>query len=110
MEVKKHMPRVIHFEIAADIPERAVKFYQKAFGWKIEKWAGPVDYWIVATGEDKEVGINGAITEKSDCVTATTNTIGVISLEDTVKKIMEAGGKQLMPNARNWLHDLLQGY
>ena len=97
MEVKKPMPRVIHFEIAADIPERAVKFYQKAFGWKIEKWAGPVDYWLVATGEDKEVGINGAITEKSDCVTATTNTIGVISLEDTVKKIMEAGGKQLMP-------------
>ena len=97
MEVKKHVPRVIHFEIAADCPERAVKFYRKVLGWKIEMWAGPVDYWLVATSEDKDVGINGAITEKSDYVTATTNTIGVASFEDAVTKIIEAGGKQLMP-------------
>ena len=96
MEVKKHMPRVIHFEIAAENPERAVKFYKMVFDWKIEKW-GPVDYWLVTTGEDKEAGINGAITEKTDYVTATTNTISVISFEDAVKKIKEAGGKQLMP-------------
>ena len=95
--MKTHLPRVIHFEIAADNPERAVKFYQKVFGWKIEKWAGPVDYWLVTTGENKEPGINGAITEKSDYVTATTNTISVASFEDAVKKIEEAGGKQLMP-------------
>jgi len=92
----KHTPRVIHFEIAADNPERAVKFYQKVFGWKIEKW-GPIDYWLVTTGEDKEPGINGAIAEKGDYVTATTNTIGVASFDDAVKKIIEAGGKQLMP-------------
>jgi predicted enzyme related to lactoylglutathione lyase len=96
-EVKKQMPRIIHFEIPADNPERAVKFYQKVFGWKVEKWAGPVDYWLVTTGGDKEYGINGAITEKSDYVTAITNTIGVASFEDAVKKIKESGGKQLMP-------------
>ena len=90
------MPRVIHFEIAAENPERAVKFYQKAFGWMIEKW-GPVDYWLVTTGEDTEPGINGAITEKNDHVTSTTNTIGVGSFEEALKKIIEAGGKQLMP-------------
>ncbi|HEX3043728.1 MAG TPA: hypothetical protein VHY08_03160 [Bacillota bacterium] len=27
------MPRVIHFEILADQPERAAGFYQKVFGW-----------------------------------------------------------------------------
>jgi predicted enzyme related to lactoylglutathione lyase len=32
------MPRVVHFEIPADDTGRAVKFYQKVFGWKIEKW------------------------------------------------------------------------
>jgi len=93
------MPRVIHFEIPADNPERAVKFYWKVFGWKIEKWAGPVDYWLITTGEDKEPGINGAITEKSDHVNVTTNTVDVVSYEDAVKKIMEAGGKVLMPKA-----------
>ena len=90
------MPRVIHFEIAADNPERAGKFYQNVFGWKIEKW-GPVDYWLVTTGEDEEPGINGAITEKNDHVTSTTNTIGVGSFEEALKKIIDAGGKQLMP-------------
>jgi predicted enzyme related to lactoylglutathione lyase len=90
------MPRVVHFEIPADRPERAVKFYKKVFGWKIDKW-GPVDYWLVTTGEDKEPGINGAITSKSDFVAVTTNTVGVASYDNAVKKIAEAGGKVLMP-------------
>jgi predicted enzyme related to lactoylglutathione lyase len=92
---EKEMPRVIHFEIPADNPERAAQFYQKVFGWKVDKWAGPMDYWLAKTGEDKEPGINGAITEKGDYVAATTNTIDVASYEDAVKKIMEAGGKVL---------------
>lgn len=91
------MPRVIHFEIPADDPERAVQFYQKVFGWKVEKWVGPVDYWLATTGEDKEPGINGAITEKGDYVTATTNTIDVTSYEEAAKRIVETGGKVLTP-------------
>jgi len=91
------MPRVIHFEIPADNPERAAKFYKKVFNWEINMWAGPVKYWLVKTGEDKEPGINGAITEKSANVKVTTNTISVASYEDAVKKIVEAGGKVLMP-------------
>ncbi len=91
------MPRVIHFEIPAENTERAVQFYQKVFGWSITKWAGPVDYWLVTTGEEKEPGINGAITPKDNYVAATTNTIGVISYEDAVKKIADAGGTMLTP-------------
>jgi hypothetical protein len=37
------VPRVIHFEIPADDPRRAVKFYEKVFGWRIDKW-GAIDY------------------------------------------------------------------
>ena len=29
------MGRVIHFDIAADNAERAIKFYENVFGWKI---------------------------------------------------------------------------
>ncbi len=43
------MPRVIHFEIPASDPERAAAFYKKTFGWKIEKWPGPTEYWLVTT-------------------------------------------------------------
>ena len=27
------MPRVVHFEIHADDPERAIRFYHSVFGW-----------------------------------------------------------------------------
>ncbi len=91
------MPRVIHFEIPAEDADRAVAFYTKAFGWKISKWGGPANYWLITTGEDKEPGINGAITEKSETVPATTNTISVPSFDDAVKKITVAGGKILTP-------------
>lgn len=37
------MAKVIHFEIPADDPDRAVAFYTQAFGWKIESWGGPFD-------------------------------------------------------------------
>jgi len=36
--------RVIHFEIPADDPQRAVDFYTRVFDWKFQKWAGPQDY------------------------------------------------------------------
>src|SRR5207248_9917827 len=41
------MPRVVHFEVHADDPERAAKFYRELFGWRVEKWSGPVDYWMI---------------------------------------------------------------
>jgi predicted enzyme related to lactoylglutathione lyase len=55
------MPRVVHFEIHAEKPEKAVEFYSKVFGWKIQKWDGPVDYWLVSTGSADERGIDGGI-------------------------------------------------
>ena len=36
------MPRVIHFEINADDPERAVEFYRGVFGWDITNMGGPM--------------------------------------------------------------------
>jgi predicted enzyme related to lactoylglutathione lyase len=89
------MPRVIHFEIPADDTGRAVKFYQRVFGWKIEKW-GPMDYWLATTGPDSEPGINGAIMSKETQKT-TVNTVNVSSVDEYAKKIVEAGGKILTP-------------
>jgi len=59
--------RVIHFEIPASDPERASKFYQKVFGWKIEKWPGPTEYWLVNTGAEGTPGINGGLMKESWC-------------------------------------------
>jgi predicted enzyme related to lactoylglutathione lyase len=92
------LPKVIHFEIPADDTKRAVAFYKKAFGWKISKYGGEgMDYWLATAGEDKELGINGAISMKNDTHPTTINTISVPSFEDAVKKIKAAGGEILGP-------------
>jgi hypothetical protein len=88
------MARVMHFEIPADDPNRAVKFYEKVFGWKIDKWEGG-DYWIVTTGEDEEPGINGAIMPKQEGSMVVRNTITVDSFDEYIEKIKSEGGKML---------------
>jgi predicted enzyme related to lactoylglutathione lyase len=90
------MPKVIHFEIPAEDPERAAGFYTKVFGWKIEKWAGPIDYWLVTAGESEEPGINGAIHENKNFKTVV-NTVAVESIDEQLEKIKQAGGRILIP-------------
>ena len=81
------MPRVVHFELPADDPQRAVGFYEKVFGWTITKWEGPFDYWLVTTGSDDELGINGAITPRMVPEQVTTDTIGVECVDNSLKRL-----------------------
>ena len=90
------MLRVVHFELPADDPERAVSFYEQAFGWTVQKWDGPIDYWLVMTGEEGVPGIDGAIARREDGAT-TTNTIDVPSVHEYVAKIVSAGGRVVTP-------------
>ena len=57
------MSRVVHFEIHAGDPERAVGFYTKILGWKFERW-GTEEYWLITTGPDSQPGINGGFYAK----------------------------------------------
>ena len=88
------MGRVIHFELPIDNAERATNFYSGVFGWTIQKWEGPTDYWLIGTGEGQP-GIDGAFTMRSGAMTHTTNTIEVTSLDDAVAKVRELGGTVL---------------
>jgi predicted enzyme related to lactoylglutathione lyase len=91
------MLRIVHFEINVDDPERAVKFYQEVFGWKIKKWEGPMDYWLVTTGPDDQPGINGGIMKREDPQATTYNTVDVPSVDEFAKKIAQNGGKVVVP-------------
>ncbi|MBI2869024.1 MAG: VOC family protein [Chloroflexi bacterium] len=90
------MPRVVHFEIGADNPERAVKFYAQVFGWKIDKW-GPQDYWLVTTGPDSQPGINGGIVKRESPGISTVNSVEVPSIDEFVDKATSEGGRVVMP-------------
>ncbi len=92
------MSRVTRFEIPAEKPERAVEFYRKVFDWKIEKWQGPIPYFLINTGSDGEPGINGAIHENTNFQT-TVNIVSVPSIDEALKRIAEAGGKVVIPKS-----------
>jgi predicted enzyme related to lactoylglutathione lyase len=93
------MPRVIHFDIAADDPLRAKTFYEQVFGWKIDKWDGPMDYWLITTGPSEEAGIDGGLGKRSEPGSGTENTIGVDSVDDYLARITAHGGKVIRPKA-----------
>ena len=54
------MPRPIHFELHADDPERAMRFYGELFGWTFTRW-GEESYWLIGTGERDTPGIDGGL-------------------------------------------------
>ena len=93
------MPRVTHFEIPADDPARAVAFYENVFGWKITKWEGPMEYWLISTGPEDEPGIDGGLAKRATPETGTENTISVDSVDDFVAKIESNGGVILRPKS-----------
>ena len=65
------MPRVVHFEIHADDPERAISFYQSVFGWQFQKWEGPLEYWMIITGPGINEGTPGILTTRPSMSTPT---------------------------------------
>ena len=87
------MPRVVHFELSADVPERAITFYEEVFEWQINKWEGPIEYWLVTTGEKEEPGIDGGIIRRKQSSENTVNTIDVPDVDEYIEKIEKAGGK-----------------
>jgi predicted enzyme related to lactoylglutathione lyase len=91
------MSRIIHFEIPADNPDRAIAFYTAAFGWTFKKWEGPMPYWLITTGPNEEPGINGGMLSRQHPGQGTVNTISVNSVDDAVAAATKAGGKVALP-------------
>ena len=89
---------IVHFEIPADDVQRAKKFYETAFGWKIsDPWN--MNYFLVETRTEGEVGINGGLLPRKNAGQPFMNYIQVDSIEDALKKVEDAGGTVAMPKA-----------
>ncbi len=87
--------RPIHFEIPSDNPESAIGFYEKVFGWKFRKWEGPMEYWLISTGEGP--GIDGGLMRRNDPAQPCVNTIGVGNLDESLATIESSGGLAVVP-------------
>lgn len=96
------MPRVIHFEIHAADPERAIQFYSTVLGWHFTKWDGPMPYWLITTGPDSQPGINGGLVPRrgaidGQAVIAFVCTVDVPDLDNFTAKALNAGGTIALP-------------
>jgi predicted enzyme related to lactoylglutathione lyase len=98
------MPRPVHFEIQAADPKRAIAFYTALFGWAFNKWEGPLDYWLIKTGEKGTIGIDGGLLPRRgpppvamQAVNAYVCTIAVDNLDATLARVGELGTMVVVP-------------
>lgn len=91
------MGRVVHFEIHAADPDRAVAFYHAIFGWHIEKVEG-IEYWLAHTGDEADMGIDGAFVRRKGAdpvpdgpINGATIIIAVENIDITMQNIKDRG-------------------
>jgi uncharacterized protein len=90
------MPRVIHFEIGAEIPDRAIAFYEEVFGWEVKKWEGPMEYYLLSTVPKEKPGIDGGLFKKPGQTSQNIiNTIDVPNIDEFMDKVKNHGGEIL---------------
>ena len=96
---------VVHFEIPADDPDRATKFYRELFGWEIQKFAGvgAPEYWTVSTvpkdakSMTARPGVNGGLMRRQHPNHPPVNYIAVESVDEYTKKAKRFGATEVMP-------------
>ncbi len=96
------MNKVVHFEIHASNPNRAISFYKKVFNWEFTSWGGNEEYWMIKTGPDDQPGINGGLIKRrgeidGQAVTAYVCTIAVDSVDNYSKVVVENSGEIVVP-------------
>jgi uncharacterized protein len=100
------MDKVVHFEIPVDDENRAKGFYATAFGWELNTvpMGDDASYTTVTTVpvDDKmmptEAGaINGGMMARAPHTPAPVITIGVDSIDGTLKKVEAGGGSTVVP-------------
>jgi uncharacterized protein len=89
------MNRITHFELVTSDFEKTAAFYRAVFGWDVQKWAGPVDYWMVNTGDASTPGINGGLMPAGGPFSGTVNTIEVDDIDAAIAKVKTNGGEMV---------------
>ncbi len=98
------MNPVVHFEMPYEEGKRLTDFYAKAFGWQLNNAGEQMGNYITATTTETDENrmvkrpgtINGGFYPKSSgAPTEPSVVIAVQNIEESMKKIEDAGGKLL---------------
>jgi predicted enzyme related to lactoylglutathione lyase len=96
-KAKKTTPAsLVWFEIPADNQERAKKFYNSLFGWKINPFPGMPDYQHIGTGGADASPDGGLIKRMHPDHTITTYVL-VASVTRHIAKVEKLGGSICRP-------------
>jgi predicted enzyme related to lactoylglutathione lyase len=93
------MSKVNYFAIPADVPDRAISFYQAVFGWRFEiGWEydtpkGRDKYWHVITRD----GVNGGLTRREYPGQPISLGIEVPTVDGCTDLVEKSGGKTVVP-------------
>jgi predicted enzyme related to lactoylglutathione lyase len=90
---------IMHFEIPADDVERAKRFYERVFGWKIEAYPMPPgqEYWGVSAKGTNDEGINGGLMKRQMPGQPFTNYVTVESIDVMIPTVQANGGRVALP-------------
>lgn len=91
---------VSHFSVECDDVERAKRFYEAVFGWRIVPW-GPPNYYQIFTGTTEAPGILGDLRERHHApasdggagLSGYVCTISVASLTEALAAVETNGGR-----------------
>ncbi len=98
------MSPVVHFEMPYDDRVRTAKFYESAFGWKMQMLGEEMGRYLLATTTETDEGgpkrpgaINGGFFPKKPDWPAQypSVVIAVDNVKESIKKVLEAGGQVL---------------
>jgi len=103
----KGMDKVVHFEIPVDDAARAREFYGSAFDWDLNEadMGGGNMYTTVTTTDIDQAtrlptepgAINGGLMRRTADTPAPVITIGVTSIDESLKKVEAGGGSTVQP-------------
>jgi hypothetical protein len=96
------MPQVAHFAINADDVNRALRFYEKVFGWKFQAYGPPGFYMVDERSAKTTVTLRGSLQKRREIVPGVPMrgfecTISVDDIQSTRTVIEKNGGKIVMP-------------
>jgi predicted enzyme related to lactoylglutathione lyase len=91
------MPAIVHFDVPADDPERAKKFYAALLGWKFESFPEMQYNLISTTNLDGTPGVGGGLGKRMDPSQRIMNYFGVASIDAAMKDVARLGGRLISP-------------
>ena len=91
-----------YFDLTVTDVGVAKDFFERAFGWRFERFPMPYEYYRIQAGPEGEAGIDGGIGAVKDSPICggkpmVNLTLPVASLDEHISKIKACGGKVIEP-------------